>query len=140
MVLAEAMRLYPPVWIIARRSLIADTLPSGVTIPPQANVAMSQYVAHRNPRYFPNPERFIPERFCDHKGQEHPTYSYFPFGRGVRSCIGEQFSKIEAILMIATIIQKCRFTLVPGQVIVPEPLITIRPKRGLLMKVKKQQS
>jgi cytochrome P450 len=138
MVMAEAFRVYPPAWILARRVLKEDTLPSGLTLPAQSEVIMVQFVCHRNEKYFPDPERFNPERFNPEVKKEWPQFTYFPFGAGPRFCIGESFAKMEAILLIATILQRFSLELVPGQDIVPEPLITLRPRNGILLKLKQR--
>ena len=137
MIFAETMRLYPPAYILVRTALHDDTLPSGVSIPAGTDIFMCQYVAHRNPRYFPNPERFDPERFNPAVKQNRPDYAYFPFGGGSRMCIGEPFAKMEGILILAAIAQNFKLSLLPGQTIVPEPLVTLRPRNGILMRLSK---
>ncbi len=137
MVLAESMRLYPPTWIFVRMARHDDTLPSGVSIPAGSKLYLCQYVMHRNPRYFPHPDRFDPERFTEAARKIRPQFSYFPFGGGPRVCIGESFAKMEGILVLASIAQRFRLTLVPGQTVVPEPKMTLHPKNGILMRVEK---
>lgn len=135
MVLAESLRLYPPTWIFIRKARQVDTLPSGVRIPAGAKLYLCQYVMHRNPRYFPQPERFNPERFSESVKRQRPQFAYFPFGGGPRVCIGESFAKMEGVLVLACIAQRFRFTLVPDQEIVPEPKMTLRPKNGIWIRV-----
>jgi cytochrome P450 len=135
MVIAEAMRVYPPAWTLARRVLKEDVLPSGLTLPVASEVLMTQFVCHRNPKYFPGPERFDPERFDPSVKKEWPQFAYFPFGAGPRYCIGESFARMEGVLVLATILQQLILKLTPGQDIVPEPLITLRPRNGILMQV-----
>ncbi len=138
MIFAEAMRLYPPAYILVRTALHDDTLPSGMAIPGGTDIFMCQYVVHRNPRYFPDPERFDPERFNPAAKQERPDYAYFPFGGGSRMCIGEPFARMEGMLLSASIAQSFKMTLLPGQTIVPEALVTLRPKHGVLMRLNKR--
>jgi cytochrome P450 len=138
MVLAEAMRVYPPAWTLARRVLKEDVLPSGVTLPVGSEVLLTQFVCHRNPKYFPDPERFDPERFDPSVKKEWPQFAYFPFGAGPRYCIGESFARMEGVLVLTTILQQLTLTLKPDQNIVPEPLITLRPKNGIWMQVNRR--
>lgn len=135
MILAESMRLYPPTWIFIRIARQDETLPSGTTIPAGAKLYLCQYVMHRNPRYWPNPERFDPERFSESAKKERHKLAYFPFGGGVRVCIGESFAKMEGVLVLAAIAQRFAFTLMPGQTIVPKPQMTLRPKNGIWMRI-----
>ena len=139
MVLAESMRLYPPTWIFIRVSLQEDKLPSGATIPAGSKLYLCPYVMHRHPRYFPDPERFDPERFTDAAKKARPQLAYFPFGGGARVCIGEHFAKMEGTLILASIAQRFRLSLVPGQTIVPEPKMTLRPKHGLMMRIQQRR-
>lgn len=132
MVLAESMRLYPPAWIIGRRAL-KDCEVSSYLIPAGSLVLMSQYVMHRDPRYYPNPNRFDPLRWTTEAKTTRPKFSYFPFGGGPRVCLGESFAWMEGVLVIATLAQYWRMELVPGHPIEPQPLITLRPKFGMRM-------
>ena len=132
MVLAESMRLYPPAWIIGRRAL-ADYEVGGYVVPKRSIVVASQWVTHRDPRYFPDPERFDPERFRPEAKATRPKFSYFPFGGGPRVCIGEGFAWMEGVLLLATLARRWRLRLEPGQDVVPAPSITLRPKHGLRM-------
>ena len=135
MVFAESMRLYPPTWIFIRMALKNDRLPSGATIPAGSKIYLCQYVMHRDPRYFQDPERFDPERFTETAKKGRPQFAYFPFGGGARVCIGEHFAKMEGILVLAAMAQRFKLTLVPGQTIVPEPKMTLRPKNGIMMRL-----
>jgi cytochrome P450 len=134
MVLAESMRLYPPAWAMGRRAL-RDFALGPYFFPARTTVLMSQYVMHRDPRYHPDPLRFEPERFTPQAKAARPKLSYFPFGAGPRQCIGESFAWMEGVLALATIGQKWKLSLVPGQKVEPQPLITLRPKYGLRMRV-----
>ena len=82
-------------------------------------------------RYFDNPEAFLPERWKSEAIKQLPKYAYFPFGGGPRLCIGNSFAMMEACLVLATLAQRCRFTLVPGPAIRPAPAITLKPERGI---------
>jgi cytochrome P450 len=134
-VLAESMRLYPPAWTLARRAVRAEKLPSGLELRPNDEILLSQYVCHRNPEVFPDPERFDPGRWTPEFVKEVSPYVYFPFGSGPRYCIGEQFARVEAALVLPTLGQRFRLKLVPGQVIATEPLISLRPRYGMKMEL-----
>ena len=141
MILAEAMRLYPPAWAIGRLA-IKDYEVGGYTIPKKSLVLLSQYVMHRDTRFYTEPERFDPERWTPQAREARPQYAYFPFGGGPRRCIGEGFAWMEGILLIATLAQKWRLHLVPGHPVEPQPLVTLRTKYGMKMsleKVKRQK-
>jgi cytochrome P450 len=131
-VLKEAMRLYPPVWMIARRSIDEDVL-GGFKIPAGTFVFMSPYLTHRHPEYWPNPEGFDPSRFAPGKLERLPRCAYFPFSKGPRMCIGDQFALLEGRLVLATVLQRVRLSLVPGYVANPLPTVTLRLKDGLRM-------
>lgn len=133
MVLQESMRLYPPAWLTARRPVREDVI-GGYTIPPDGLVFVSPWVTHRHPAFWDNPEGFDPERFSPDRAAKMHRFQYFPFGGGPRICIGQGFAMIEAHLLLARIAQRYRLDLVPGTVVEPEPLITLRPKRGLPMR------
>lgn len=131
-VLAESMRLYPPAWLLGYRA-IRDYPVDRYLIPAGGIVLMSQYVMHHDPRYFPDPFRFDPERWELQAKAVRPKFSYFPFGGGPRVCIGESFAWMEGILLIATLAQRWRLRLVPSHPVALQPLITLRPKQGMLM-------
>jgi cytochrome P450 len=133
-VVKEGMRLYPPAWSLGRQiNKGAKVEIGGYVIPERTSLIVASYVTHRDPRWFPDPERFDPERFTSENEKALPRYAYFPFGGGPRICIGNSFAMMEAKLILATIVQKHRLTLVPGHPVVPEPLITLRPKYGMKM-------
>lgn len=140
MVLNESMRLRPPVWILARVALKDDTLGSGRSIPAGSEVLMMPYIAHRNRKYFPDPESFDPERFSSDNGRARPPFVYFPFGGGPRGCIGEIFARMEATIILATLARRFSLHLVPGYPVTPEPLVTLRPKHGILMEIRDRAS
>ena len=132
MALAETMRLYPPVWTIARRAA-ADDVVGGYRVPAGASVIVSPYVTHRDPRFYPDPNHFDPERFHpDHDTRKRgPRFAYFPFGGGVRQCMGEPFAWMEGTVLLATVAQRYRLRLAPGHPVEPQAMITLRPKSGV---------
>lgn len=138
MVLAESMRLYPPAWAMGRRAL-RDFALGPYWLPARTTVLMSQFVMHRDPRYYPDPLRFDPERFTPEAKASRPKLAYFPFGAGPRQCIGESFAWMEGVLALATIGQLWQFRLQPGQIVEPQPLITLRPKHGLRVRAQRRE-
>jgi cytochrome P450 len=132
-VLKESMRLFPPAWIIVRRAE-SDDVVCGVSVPKGALMMMSPYATHREARVWKDPERFDPERFLDGRADALHRYAYFPFGGGPRQCIGNAFALMEAHLVIAAVSQSCRLELVePGEP-APEPTVTLRPRRALMVR------
>lgn len=134
MVFAEVMRLYPPAWVIGRRA-IHDCVIGGQQVPANSIILMSPYVLHHDERFFPNPYKFEPERWRPEAQAARPKYSYFPFGGGPRACIGEPFAWMEGVLLIATIAQQWRMRTVDDHKVETEPLITLRPKHGMPMRL-----
>jgi cytochrome P450 len=132
MIFAESMRLYPPAWIIGRRAL-GDYQINGYAVPARSILLMSQYVTHHDPRYFPDPYRFDPERWTPQARESRPKFSYFPFGGGPRLCIGESFAWMEGSLVLATLAQRYKMRLAPGLPVEIQPLVTLRPKHGMRM-------
>jgi cytochrome P450 len=137
MVLAESMRLYPPAWALGRMAL-DDFEIGGYVVPKKSLVLMSQYVMHHDPRYFPEPLRFDPERWSPEARDTRPQFSYFPFGGGPRRCIGEGFAWMEGILLIAGLASEWQMRLVPNHPVELKPVITLRPKHGMRMIVSKR--
>ena len=135
-VLTESMRLFPPAWALGRQA-IDDYKVGGYSVPKGSIILMSQYVMHRDPRYFPEPDRFYPDRWTEEFRKQLPRFSYFPFGGGIRGCIGEPFAWLEGILLIATICRQWRLKHVPSHKVELKPLITLRPKYGMQMKITK---
>jgi cytochrome P450 len=133
-VFAESMRLYPPAWAIGRQAM-NDCKIGDYVIPAGSSILMSQYLMHRDPRYFPEPERFDPERWNPQEKAKRPRFSYFPFGGGPRSCIGEPFAWMEGILVIATIARRWKMTIIPEHPVILQPLVTLRPKYGMQMRL-----
>ena len=137
MVFAEAMRLYPPAWIIGRRALVDHEL-DGHKIKTGDLLLMSQYLVHHDARWFPEPDKFDPERWTPELKEARPKFSYFPFGGGTRTCIGEAFAWMEASLVIATLAQQWKAKLVPKHPVEPRALITLRAKHGMKMLLSKR--
>ncbi|MGC4015530.1 MAG: cytochrome P450 [Luteolibacter sp.] len=137
-VLAESMRLYPPAWTLARRAAGADRLPSGMEIRPGDEFLMLQYVSHRNPEWFPDPEAFRPERFETGNKESIPKFAYYPFGMGPRYCIGEGFAKLEAMIVVVLMGRRFRFEMARKGPVGKETLVTLRPRKGLPMIVRKR--
>ncbi|MGI9492603.1 MAG: cytochrome P450, partial [Geminicoccaceae bacterium] len=135
MVLDEAMRLYPPAWIIDRNCTEDDEI-AGVAIPKGSLLFLSPYVTHRHPEFWPDAERFEPLRFEKAKAADRPRHAYFPFGVGPRVCVGMGFALTEAVLVLATLIDCFDVEPVSGHVLKLEPNITLRPKNGLPMTVR----
>jgi cytochrome P450 len=136
-VLAESMRLYPPAYVIPRVANV-DTELGGYTIPKGADVVMWIYHTHHDARWFPNPERFDPERFSAARRKQLPPCAYVPFGAGTRTCIGKQFALMEALLIIATTAQRFRLRAVPGARVERDMSVTLAPRDGLKMRVQKR--
>ncbi len=133
-VIAEAMRLYPPAWVVGRQA-VCDCVISGHRVPKGTVVLVSQWTMHRDPRYFDDPEAFRPERWQDGLAKRLPKYAYFPFGGGPRVCIGNGFALMEATLALATIAQRFHLDLAPGHPVETETYFTLRPKHGMRMVV-----
>jgi cytochrome P450 len=131
-IVSESMRLYPPAWIIGRRA-VTDYELAGTVITAGSIVLLCPAVTHHDARWFPDPDRFDPERWTPEAQASRPRFSYFPFGGGPRVCIGEQFAWMEAILVLATLGQRWRLHLAPDQRIAWQPIVTLRPRYGMRM-------
>lgn len=139
MVLAEAMRLYPPVWTIGRRVQEPITV-AGYHIPVNSTLFASQWVMQHDARYYPNPYKFDPLRWTTEAEATRPRFSYFPFGGGRRICIGERFAWLEGTLILATLAQQWSPSLASEAPITPEPLIILRPRGKVMMRMRKRES
>lgn len=135
MVIEESMRLYPPAWIIGRKAIKKDTI-GKYKIAPNHNVLISPYALHRDKRYWSEPDKFIPERFTPEEIIKRPKLSYLPFGGGPRLCIGNNFAMMEMQIVLATILQRFTLKKINDKPILPDPLITLRPRGGMWMKIK----
>jgi cytochrome P450 len=131
-VMQEGLRLYPPGWFVGRQAQ-ADVKVGDYVVPKGAMVLVSQYVMHRDPRYYDAPDEFRPERWENGFQERLPRGAYFPFSAGDRHCIGEGFAWQESLLVLATLIERWRFNLVPDQGIKPRPSVTLRPDRPIRM-------
>ena len=133
-VIMEGLRLYPSGWFIGRRAL-ADVRLGGYDVPKDSVVMLSQYVMQRDARFYDAPAEFRPERWVNDFERALPRGAFFPFSAGDRHCIGEGFAWQEALLILATLVERWRFELVPGQNIKPRPSVTLRPDRPIRMRV-----
>jgi cytochrome P450 len=129
-VVKEAMRLYPPAWAIVRNCL-KDCDIGGYRVPAGATVMMSQWVTHRDRRYYQKPERFNPDRWLEGRAKTASKFIYFPFGGGPRTCIGASFAAMEAVLVLAAIARRYQVRVAPDFPVEPLPTITLRPRRGV---------
>jgi cytochrome P450 len=129
-VIMESMRLYPPAYLIGREPTATMEL-GGYTLRRGTTIFIAQWVTHRDPRFFDEPNKFRPERWAEEKINQLPKCAYYPFGRGPRICIGNHFAMMEAVLILATIGQRFRFTLEPDGEVEPMPMITLRPFPGI---------
>lgn len=134
-VMEEGMRLYPPAHAFGRIALAGDEA-AGYRIRKGNTVFFSIYALHRDPRYWPDPERFDPERFAPGREQERPRLAYMPFGAGPRMCIGNNFALVEIQMLLALLVQRFHFELEPGQDILPEPLVTLKPRSAAWMRLR----
>lgn len=139
MVLAESMRLYPPAWALGRLALEKFEL-AGYVVRKKSLVLMSQYVMHRDSRYFLEPLRFNPDRWTAEARESRPPFSYFPFGGGPRRCIGEGFAWMEGVLLLATLSQQWQMRLAPNHPVALKPVMTLRPKHGMRMTMTRRQA
>jgi cytochrome P450 len=137
MVFSESMRLYPPAWGIAR-TVIEPYEAFGVGFPKGAIILTSQWITHRDSRWYPDPLRFDPERWTPAARAMRPKFAYFPFGAGPRQCIGESFAWMEGVLLLASIVRNWNFSVVPETRVELLPLITLRPKFGMKLRVEKR--
>ena len=143
-VIAESLRLYPPGWLIGRRALV-DYPVGGYVIPKGSIAVLAPVVTQVDPRFWPDPMRFDPDRWASTSPQpsppereqpeDRPKFAYFPFGGGPRICIGENFAWMELILVMSTLIQRWRFALAPDQKVETAPIITLRSKNPIMMQI-----
>src|SRR5260221_5795200 len=138
MIIKETMRLYPPIPIIGRMAT-EDIEVGGYLVRKGLGITISPHVIHRDPRWYPEPDEFRPERFSAENEKKIPKGAYLPFSNGPRVCIGNSFASMEANLLLATMAQQYRLTLMPGQEVVPQATLTLRPKENMRMKVERYQ-
>jgi cytochrome P450 len=131
-VVSEVLRLYPPIWGLAREA--SEEVEIAGHLLRQGEVALcSPWAMHRDPRYFERPEAFEPERWADGLERRLPRFAYFPFGGGSRQCLGKAFATMEMALVLATMARRVRLTLAPGQAMTPRAGVTVRPAHGCRM-------
>jgi len=137
-IIDEAMRLYPPAWMIGRYAVKSDIV-GPYTIRQGQFALISPYWSHRNPHVWENADAFDPDRFAPGRAESIPKFAYIPLGGGSRFCIGANLALMEAVLVLATIAQRYRFKLDPAA---PEPkpwaMITLRPRDGLILRMEKR--
>jgi len=131
-VINEALRLYPPFWMVDRMAL-ADDRAGDVDIPRGSTVVVFIYGTHHSPRYWENPESFDPERFSKANEKQHTPFAHLPFGAGPRGCIGGNYAMLQMLMILSVLLRKYDLQLVPGQTIEPRPMVILRPEHGIRM-------
>jgi cytochrome P450 len=131
-VIEESLRVYPTIWSVGRRCTETDTL-DGYEIPRGMNVVVPIFHIHWSRRYWDEPEKFNPSRFAPERRPPGDGMTYFPFGAGPRSCVGNHFALQELMILTVTFYRHYRFRVAPGFKVEPDPLITLRPKHGMKM-------
>lgn len=137
MIIDETLRLYPPAWMFVRVAAEDDEV-GGYHVPAGTSVMISPFITHRQAVYWPDPERFDPERFRPGAATDRHRHAYLPFAAGPRKCLGDQFALVEAMLLLATIAQRYRLAAVPNSTVRPTPAATLRPRPGLLMTLQRR--
>jgi len=137
MVLQEAMRVYPPVWLLMRRAIRDDEI-DGYHIPANSYILWSPYISHRHPDFWEKPEQFYPDHFLTEHLAKRPHHAYMPFSSGPRMCLGNTFAMTEMQLILATLAQGYRISLAPGHHVEPDPLLSLRPKNGILVSIERR--
>ncbi|MBC7869560.1 MAG: cytochrome P450, partial [Chitinophagaceae bacterium] len=140
MVIKESMRLYPPAWVTSRQVATDGVTLGGYPVDKWVSVVVNIFGVHRDERFFPEPEKFDPERFSPENEKNIQKYAYMPFGAGPRVCIGNAFAMMEAKLVLATIAPRFSLRLAPGQRVQPDRVFTLRPKYGMKMVVAARES
>ncbi|MDM4719250.1 cytochrome P450 [Micromonospora sp. WMMA1363] len=135
MVVSEAMRLYPPVWMLSRRARDVDVV-DGYPVPAGADVLICPYTLHRHPAFWPEPERFDPGRFDPEVTTARPRYAYVPFGAGPRFCVGNHLGLMEAVFVVAMVSREFELVASAGQQVIAEPMLSLRVRDGLSMTVR----
>jgi enediyne biosynthesis protein E7 len=137
-VVNEALRLYPPGWLLSRRTVAADVL-GGFQVPPGTNVLLPLYLLHRHPRYWKEPDRFAPERFAPEHEAERPRFAYMPFAAGPRHCIGETFALYEMLMHLYKVARRYRLVYVPDKPLELEAQINLRTRHPLHMRLEERR-
>ncbi len=135
-VIEEGMRLYPPAYAVGRENIEKDEV-LGHTIPANSIFLLSIYGLHRDSTYYPDPEKFDPDRFAPEQVKARPSLAYMPFGAGPRMCIGNHFAMMEMQLVLVMLVQRFDFELIDNKPVVPQPLVTLSPKGGIKMRLRK---
>jgi len=131
-VIMEALRLYPPFWMVDRMAL-ADDRAGDLDIPGGSTVVVFIYGTHHSAQYWENPENFDPERFNKANEKLHTPFAHLPFGVGPRGCIGGNYAMLQMLMILSVLLRKYDFQLVPGQSIEPRPMVVLRPEHGIRM-------
>jgi len=131
-IINEALRLYPPFWMVDRMALTDDRA-GDIEIPRGSTVVVFTYGAHHSARYWDNPESFDPERFSKANEKRHTPFAHLPFGAGPRGCIGGNYAMLQMLMILSVMLRKYDFQLVPGQIIEPRPMVILRPEYGIRM-------
>jgi cytochrome P450 len=137
MVIREAMRLYPPVWVVSRKTIEADTL-AGFTVPPGTDVFFSPYFVHRHPDFWTDAEAFMPERFARSDEDERPKLTYLPFSAGAHHCIGETLALFEMLVHLNRFARRFRLRRVEHGPVEFEALINLRATRPFIMRLERR--
>jgi cytochrome P450 len=135
----EAMRLYPPAWVLEREAVVDDEL-DGYRIPARSTVIFPVYLIHRDPRWWPHPDVFDPTRFLGERAAQSHRGAYLPFGAGRRACVGASFALMEGTLIAAMVSQRFDLDLHAGAAVVPEATVTLRPRHGLAMTLRPRRA
>lgn len=136
MIIEEALRLYPPVWVVGRMAIADDEI-SGYQIKAGSEIILSPHITQRHADFWDEPEKFNPERFSPKESAARERFAYFPFGGGARVCIGNNFALTEAQLILATVAQRYRLRLLPDYLVEPEASFTLHPRQGIMMNLEK---
>jgi cytochrome P450 len=131
-VINEALRLYPPFWMVDREA-VADDRVGDIAIPRGSTVVVFIYGAHHSAQYWENPESFDPERFSKANEKRHTPFAHLPFGAGPRGCIGGNYAMLQILMILSVLLRKYDFTLVPGQNVEARPMVILRPEHGIRM-------
>jgi cytochrome P450 len=135
----ESLRIFPPVWGVVRDARVADEI-GGYHIPARSMVVLSPYITHRHPAFWPEPERFDPDRFLPERVAERPKFAWFPFLGGPHQCIGQEFAMMELTLVVAMVAQWFRLELSPDYRLEVKPMLSLRPRGPLWMSLRRRES
>jgi cytochrome P450 len=137
-VIEESMRIHPPVWMVGRRTIEEDEI-GGYKIEKQTNVLLPIIYLHHTERFWEQPDKFKPERFAPEVRNNIDRFVYFPFGGGPRVCIGNNFAMLEMQVILITLYRQFRFKVKEGFMVEPDPLVTLRPKYGMMMRAERRR-